>query len=214
MKIKDDSGGAGFVTNDLKLKIYPAVIGILGLCLIASLFANVEIQVERNTATDRRRPPEPDESPIASPLPTPAPVPTPAPTPIPSPTVSAAPLPPSVLATAQGSLRVSNQTEYPLRVALLQPVATTEAEAAAEPLEAEAPEANQPVHWDFAPGEGSNRGLILSLPNQNLQLQPGDVLVAFAQDGSRRYWGPYIVGQSPFPVWNADANEWQLTLQP
>lgn len=196
------------MTNDLKLKIYPAVIGILGLCLIVSLFANIEIQVERNTSAERRRPPKPDESPIASPVPTPAQPPTPTPTPIPSPTVSAPPVPPTVLANAQGGLRMSNQTEYPLRVVLLQ----TTAEPSAE--QAEQTEANQPVHWDFAPGEGSNKGLILSLPNQDLQLQSGDVLVAFAQDGSRRYWGPYIVGQSPFPVWNVDANEWQLTLQP
>jgi hypothetical protein len=206
------------VTNDLKLKIYPAVIGILGLCLIASLFANVEIQVARNAPTDRRQPAKPDESPIASPVPAPTQVPTPVPTPIPSPTVSATPLSPDVLATAQGSLRVSNQTEYPLRVALLQPVPVeSEPEAgaeAAEPSETDPIEPNQPVHWDFAPREGSNRGLILSLPNQTLQLQPGDVLVAFAQDGSRRYWGPYIVGQSPFPTWNAEAKEWQLTLQP
>jgi hypothetical protein len=188
------------VPNDLKLKIYPAVIGILGICLVASLFANVEIQVERSTPT-RTRSPAPDPLPDSSPDVTASPTPTTPPA-LPSPLALAPPLPPEVLAEAEGGLRVSNQTEYPLRVALLQPAET------------ELSSAVQPVHWDFEPGEGYSKGLMLSLPNQNLQLQPGDVLVAFAQDGSRRYWGPYIVGTSSSPLWNADTSEWQLILQP
>jgi hypothetical protein len=72
----------------------------------------------------------------------------------------------------------------------------------------------EPAHWDFAPGEGSRQGLILSLPNGNLKLKQGDILVAFAQDGSRRYWGPYVVGETAAPIWNSKVSEWQLILQP
>jgi hypothetical protein len=74
--------------------------------------------------------------------------------------------------------------------------------------------ANDPVHWDFEPGEGGYQGLILSLPQGDLQLEVGDILVAFAQDGSRRYWGPYVVGETSLPYWNVERSEWQLLLQP
>ncbi len=105
-----------------------------------------------------------------------------------------------LIATRQGPLRVTNQTEYPLRLALLtyQPPTTSYGE---------------PAHWDFAPGEGGSQGVTLSLPGGDLQLKKGDILVAFAQDGSRRYWGPYVVGETPLPVWNAQVSEWQLVLQ-
>ncbi|MBE9145304.1 hypothetical protein [Planktothrix mougeotii] len=99
----------------------------------------------------------------------------------------------------QGSFRVSNLTEHPVRVALLtrSSVGNTE-----------------PVHWDFAPEEGSKEGLILSLPEKDLILKSGDILIVFAPDGSRYYWGPYIVGETPFPVWKPESKEWQLVIQP
>ncbi len=108
----------------------------------------------------------------------------------------------------QGLLRVGNQTEHPIRVALL--------------LKKPGQTKNQdtdtgyetPAHWDFDPGEGSTKGLILSLPKRSLTLKKGDIVVAFAQDGSRRYWGPYVVGETSSPVWSATAAEWQLVLQP
>jgi hypothetical protein len=104
----------------------------------------------------------------------------------------------------QGNLKVSNQTIYPVRVALLfQKAGKT----------SDQPSYNQPVHWDFAPGEGSNSGLLLSLPDGNLQVKPGDVLIAFAEDGSRRYWGPFVVGQTSSPSWNGTQREWTLLLQ-
>lgn len=106
-----------------------------------------------------------------------------------------------------GALRVSNKTEQPLRVALLTQ-ATGNSSAASKPKYGE------PVHWDFAPGEGSSQGLVLSLPQGNLKLKKGDILVAFAQDGSRRYWGPYVVGETAAPVLNRKTSEWQLILQP
>ncbi|HCF30750.1 MAG TPA: hypothetical protein DEV81_26955 [Cyanobacteria bacterium UBA11049] len=120
----------------------------------------------------------------------------------------AEPSPQSPNATAiSGALRVSNQTEQPLRVALL----------TRSPNNSSAtnkPKFGEPVHWDFAPGEGSSQGLVLSLPEGNLKLHKGDVIVAFAQDGSRRYWGPYVVGETDAPVLNRKTSEWQLILQP
>ena len=106
-----------------------------------------------------------------------------------------------------GALRVSNQTEQPLRVALLTQSATNSSATSK-------PKYGEPVHWDFAPGEGSSQGLILSLPEGNLKLHKGDVIVAFAQDGSRRYWGPYVIGETDAPLLNRKTSEWQLILQP
>ncbi len=97
----------------------------------------------------------------------------------------------------EGGLRVSNQTDQPLRVAVLMRQASS----------------SVPAHWDFAPQEGSEKGLALSLPNNSLKLQKGDVLVAFAQGSSRRYWGPYIVGETPLPRWNPQTSEWLFIIQ-
>lgn len=105
----------------------------------------------------------------------------------------------------QGSLRMSNQTDQPVRLVMLQ----------RSPVKGATDQTNSfdvPAHWDFAPSEGNEKGLILSLPQGNFKLHKGDILVAFAQDGSRRYWGPYIVGETPIPVWNAQGKEWQLIL--
>lgn len=105
-----------------------------------------------------------------------------------------------------GSLRISNQTEQPLRVALL-------ARSGENSTAANKSDYGEPVHWDFAPGEGSSQGLVLSLPEGNLKLSKGDILVVFAQDGSRRYWGPYVVGATDAPIWNQKTSEWQLILR-
>jgi hypothetical protein len=104
-------------------------------------------------------------------------------------------------ASSAGSLRVSNRSEHPVRVALLSKRQTEKSYG-------------KPAHWDFAPGEGGGKGLMLSLPEGKLQVKQGDILVVFAQDGSRRYWGPYVAGETASPAWNATAREWQLTLQP
>ncbi|MFB2975509.1 hypothetical protein [Microseira sp. BLCC-F43] len=109
-------------------------------------------------------------------------------------------------ATAAGTLRVSNQSTHPVRLALL-PVQSN-AKSGKQPAY------GAPAHWDFAPGEGGSRGLVLALPDGNLKLNRGDVLVAFAQDGSSRYWGPYVVGETGVPLWNSQRSEWQLILQP
>jgi len=109
----------------------------------------------------------------------------------------------------QGVLRVGNLSDHPVRVALLLKKSSSSsdkpnAQSGYEP----------PAHWDFAPGEGKMKGLLLSLPNRSIKVKRGDVLVAFAQDGSRRYWGPYVVGETDVPDWNANAREWELVLTP
>ncbi len=105
----------------------------------------------------------------------------------------------------EGRLRISNPTEYPVRVALLPQAPSPAGAAPYEP----------PAHWDFDPEEGYTTGLLVGLPNQTrLQVKSGDVLVAFALDGSRRYWGPYVVGATEIPNWEPKGREWQLILQP
>lgn len=116
-----------------------------------------------------------------------------------------------------GNLRVSNQTIHPVRVAILSQhsVGGQESDASTEST-ATNPAASsyrEPIHWDFVPGEGSARGLVLGLPDAELAIQRGDVITAFAQDGSQRYWGPYVVGDTDFPRWNRETSEWVLILR-
>ncbi|MEA5621304.1 hypothetical protein VB711_26215 [Cronbergia sp. UHCC 0137] len=106
----------------------------------------------------------------------------------------------------EGSLRMSNQTNQPVRLALLA------RQSVVKKSTSQNNKYNIPAHWDFSPQEGSEEGLILSLPQGNLQLEKGDVLVAFAQDGSRQYWGPYVVGETSSPQWNPQTKEWRLIL--
>lgn len=199
-------------------RVYPAAIALLaigaGLPLAVFIVQRLPLrpakpEIEATIVPDTRTvPPSPlvTSSPplvvVPEPLPTDS-SPSVAPDLVPDRTA----LPPA--AVGQGSLRVSNRTDHPIRVALLaqQDLADTSPTSSASAYE-------EPVHWDFAPQEGSTSGLILSLPEQRLQLQPGDVLVAFAQDGSRRYWGPYVVGETPSPTWQAAVAEWQLILTP
>lgn len=108
---------------------------------------------------------------------------------------------PMQVSARQGNLRVSNPTNHPVRVALLTRQIAQKTYG-------------EPTHWDFSPMEGSTQGLKVSLPQGDLRLKKGDILVAFAQDGSRLYWGPYVVGETPAPSWNTQETEWQLILQP
>ncbi|MDZ8187051.1 MAG: hypothetical protein RMX96_19665 [Nostoc sp. ChiSLP02] len=106
----------------------------------------------------------------------------------------------------QGTLRMSNHTNQPVRLALL---ARSVAKGSSGKTKYDLP-----AHWDFAPQEGSEKGLVLSLPQNNLKIEKGDILVAFAQDGSRRYWGPYVVGETQQPKWDPQSKEWQLIVTP
>ena len=119
-------------------------------------------------------------------------------------------------ALRQGVFRIGNPTTYPVRVALLPKKISGEgSEGNASSAQAVKQTSYEvPAHWDFAPEEGGAKGLVVSLPDRTLKLKKGDVLVAFAQDGSGRYWGPYVVDETAIPAWDAKAVEWQLILQP
>jgi hypothetical protein len=176
-------------------KIYPAVIvtlmGIVLIGVVDFFFKGWDLRWWRQPVGL-----EPVATELATVSPTAPPKATPSPSPAPTPSAIA-----QAISTPESKLRISNQTEYPIRVALL---AQDNSQSGYK----------QPFHWDFAPEEGSQEGLILSLPEASLQLQEGDILVAFAQDGSRRYWGPYVVGHTDLPIWNSQQQEWYLTLTP
>jgi hypothetical protein len=118
----------------------------------------------------------------------------------PAPLAASSPAP-----AVKNGLRVKNQSSYALRVVLLSHQASKSQGAKGD---------RRPAHWDFAPNEGSQAGLLLSLPDRKLTLGSGDVLMAFALDGSRRYWGPYVVGETTAPVQASTSLEWQLVLKP
>ncbi|AHB89388.1 hypothetical protein NK55_10745 [Thermosynechococcus sp. NK55a] len=113
--------------------------------------------------------------------------------PLPTPQVPSNPQP--------NGLRVSNQTAFPVRVVLLA------ARDRAHPN-------TGAVHWDFAPMEGNLRGLLLTLPEGKLTLQSGDIVLAFTLDGSKRYWGPYVIGENSELQRDRQSQEWQLVLRP
>lgn len=207
----------------MKQKVYPTIIGLVGTGLILLVIGRWGMMSWGNLTSS-----DPSISVPATPTPTPAnpepptaiapisPLPSIAPSPIAPPTPVASPVTPPAAATVEGRFRVSNQTDHPIRIALLSGTESSEP-SDAPPVAAPLPDADlyqEPVHWDFAPQEGSAKGLILSLPDGSLQLQDGDIVVAFAQDGSRRYWGPFVVGKTADPLWNAEAREWQLILSP
>lgn len=67
-------------------------------------------------------------------------VPPASPTPIASPTKSTSP---TAIASGQGTLRVGNPTEHPVRIVL---------------TKVQSKGYGEPAHWDFAPGEGGAKG--------------------------------------------------------
>lgn len=192
-----------------KRGVYPAAIGVvlLGLTVWFLSQFQISIQYEGVPSPVAPSPVEDEPSPPAPANPTPAispPSAAPPTTPIAAP---ATPTAPQRAIAQAGALRVSNQTDHPVRVALLSRHETIRNANGSENY-------REPIHWDFAPQEGSAKGLLLALPEgeADLQVQAGDVLMAFAQDGSRRYWGPYVVGETLSPVWNAASQEWELVL--
>jgi len=192
----------------MNLKIYQIVIGVSIVLITGMFLGRFEITISNgsNQSSDwpsqaTAHPPTPPVSPVATASADTAS--EPKPDSIPTPPDPEEELLSSIPANtkATGSLRVSNRSEHPVRVALL------------SKRQAEKPY-GKPAHWDFAPGEGGGKGLMLSLPEGKLQIKRGDILVVFAQDGSRRYWGPYVAGETASPAWNSTVGEWQLTLQP
>ncbi|MEG4116394.1 hypothetical protein QUA43_02710 [Microcoleus sp. N9_B4] len=192
----------------MNLKIYQIVIGVSIVLITGMFLGRFEITISNgsNPSSDwpsqaTALPPIPPVSPVATASAETASEPKPDSTPTPpdpeEELLSSVP----VDAKASGLLRVSNRSEHPVRVALL---SKRQAEKSY----------GKPAHWDFAPGEGGGKGLMLSLPEGKLQVKRGDILVVFAQDGSRRYWGPFVAGETASPAWNSTAGEWQLILQP
>ncbi len=117
-----------------------------------------------------------------------------------------------------GKLRVSNRSEHPIRLALRLKVEKLQNSKSGDKHSHKygeklvRPPYEAPAHWDFFAGEGSDRGLLVGLPNRSLNLTKGDIVVAFAQDGSQRYWGPFVVGEVSGPTWNETTQEWKLVL--
>jgi len=192
----------------MKLKIYQILIGLSIVLMIGIFLGRFEI-----TISNGANPPSdlPNAATALPPIPPVSPVTTasadtanePEPDSIAALRESEEELVASIPANvkAAGILRVSNRSEHPVRVALL---SKGQAEKSY----------GKPAHWDFAPGEGGDKGLMLSLPEGKLKVKRGDIVVVFAQDGSRRYWGPYVAGETASPAWNGTAEEWQLILQP
>lgn len=197
-----------------KRGVYPAAIGVALLGLTVWFLSQFQVDIRFEGTPPAGNPSSVEDEPSISSAPSPNSIPSPAsPAPVASPTFSPAapsaaipttPASPQPATVQVGSLRVSNQTDHPVRVALLSRSSENSGSDSS----------GEPVHWDFAPQEGSTKGLLLALPEgeADLQVQTGDVLTAFAQDGSRRYWGPYVVGETVAPVWNATSREWELVL--
>lgn len=102
--------------------------------------------------------------------------------------------------TKLGELRVGNKTPYPVRVLVTKGDGSLEG-----------------AFWDFAPGEGGSEGIRLTLPDKPdkpILLGEGDVLTIFAVDGSRRYWGPNILGKTTAPFWDSKRKIWSTVLRP
>jgi hypothetical protein len=187
----------------MKIKMYPIAIGLSIALMAAVISRRVEITISNSSSLPNNLPRTATVFPPATTA-TPNRVIPAKPKPKlisvePEEVKNASSIPANVEAT--GTLRVSNRSEHPVRVALL---AKGEAEKSY----------SKPAHWDFAPGEGGGKGLMLSLPQAKLKVKQGDILVVFAQDGSRRYWGPYVAGETASPAWNNKAGEWQLVLSP
>ncbi|GAB4460523.1 MAG: hypothetical protein OHK0037_07930 [Elainellaceae cyanobacterium] len=197
-----------------KRSVYPAAIGLVLLGLTVWFLSQFQIDIQFEGTPSAVDPSSIEDEPNTSPAPSPTPLVSPtSPAPIASPigspaaspaAVPAAPDSPQPATVQAGSLRVSNQTDHPVRVALLSRSSENSRSGGS----------GEPVHWDFAPQEGSTKGLLLALPEgeADLQVRTGDVITAFAQDGSRRYWGPYVVGETVYPTWNAASSEWELVF--
>jgi hypothetical protein len=173
--------------------LYPAIAAVIGLGVIVAVLNRFELSIQIEPA----EPALPNSSNLPLPQPSASDAIVPPSLEIPETDLDQFLVPPSQIpsdVSPISTIRVSNRSIHPVRVAL---------RSAADA---------EPVHWDFAPAEGSVNGLTLSLPEQDLNVKPGDILVAFAQDGSRHYWGPYIVGETLKPAWHQDNGEWYLIL--
>ncbi|MGA7935260.1 MAG: hypothetical protein WCA35_17050 [Kovacikia sp.] len=205
----------------IKWKWYPAIaIVAVAVLSLGSVWVFSHVSLEIQTQPAGLEPLSPSEAEVPKPEISPTAAPSSIPTPSVKPTVLAedslsgsSPSDSGSAFVRQGALRISNPTSYPIRVALLTKKATKSLDASTSGSESQAGY-DLPAHWDFDPQEGSSKGLLVSLPDRPIKVKPGDILVAFAQDGSRRYWGPYVVGATSQPAWSPKLVEWQLVLAP
>jgi hypothetical protein len=97
----------------------------------------------------------------------------------------------------KGSLRVGNTTDLKIRVILTKRDSSVAG-----------------AFWDYEPQEGSAEGVELSLGENPLLVQEGDILVAFSPEFPDRYWGPDIIGATPAPFWDNKRKVWSALLKP
>jgi hypothetical protein len=97
----------------------------------------------------------------------------------------------------KGSLRVGNTTDLKIRVILTKRDSSVAG-----------------AFWDYEPQEGSAEGVELSLGENPLVVQEGDILVAFSPEFPDRYWGPDIIGATPAPFWDNRRKVWSALLKP
>lgn len=202
----------GKVGRDSKARWYPTIGGLVAIGLLAGGAWVVGFlgQSPPETVSFNRLPAS--EKTLSDSIQVPSPTAVPQPSTSPAQQQVSLPKPnPAAVAARQGKLRVSNPTDYPVRIALLTKFAALRKNPAVPNASGRY---DLPAHWDFDPQEGSTKGLIVSLLDRSIQIKPGDILVAFALDGSRRYWGPYVAGDTESPTWNGKTAEWELTLTP
>jgi hypothetical protein len=97
----------------------------------------------------------------------------------------------------KGSLRVGNTTDLKVRVVLTKRDGSVAG-----------------AFWDYEPQEGSAEGVELSLGENPLVIQEGDILMAFSPEFPDRYWGPDIIGSTPAPFWDTKRKGWSALLKP
>jgi hypothetical protein len=105
--------------------------------------------------------------------------------------------PTPAIAGRRGSLRVGNTTDLKVRVVLTKRDGSVTG-----------------AFWDYEPQEGSAEGVELSLGENPLVIQEGDILIAFSPEFPDRYWGPDIIGATPAPFWDNKRKGWNALLKP
>jgi hypothetical protein len=178
-----------------KISLLPLILAALAGGSVAFILSQLQVSMWIEPSDRQNAPPVIDTNPPATKA-----------TASPKAATSPIAVPSAAVPPVKNGLRVSNQSLNALRVVLLSHQSSKASSSAKRD--------RRPAHWDFAPSEGSQNGLLLSLPAEKLTLKSGDVLVAFATDGSRRYWGPYVIGETSAPTQSRSSLEWQLILRP
>jgi hypothetical protein len=105
--------------------------------------------------------------------------------------------PPATENSRLAPLRVGNNTDSPVRVLLTKTDGSLNG-----------------VSWDLTPQKANSEGQELTLANSTVQVNEGDLIFIFATDGSRRYWGPNLVGFTSAPFWDSKRKFWSTLVRP